>query len=51
LILRNPITHQEVLPVFWSDNFVTLFPDEDKIITAIVAKADMNSQRPIVDIE
>jgi hypothetical protein len=51
LILRNPITHQEVLPVFWSDNFVTLFPDEVKIITAVVAKADMNGQRPIVDIE
>lgn len=51
LILRNPITHQEVLPVFWSDNFVTLFPDEDKIITAVVAKADMNGQRPIVNIE
>jgi len=51
LILRNPATSQEVLPVFWSDNFVTLFPGDDRIVTAVVAKIDMGGQKPIVDIE
>lgn len=51
LILLNPITHQEILPVFWSDNFVTLFPDDNETITAVVAKTDMGGQKPIVDIE
>lgn len=31
---------QEVNPVFWSDNFVTLFPDDEKVIVARVAISD-----------
>ena len=28
-------------PVFWSDNFVTLFPGETKTLTAAVSKSDV----------
>lgn len=41
----------EVLPTFWNDNYVTLFPDEEKIITAVVAKSDLAGAPPIIDIE
>lgn len=51
LMLRNSITNQEVLPAFWSDNFISLFPGEYKVVTVYVAKSDMNGSKPIVDIE
>lgn len=44
-------TGVEVLPTFWSDNFVTLFPGEEKTITAVVAKSDLAGANPLIDIE
>ena len=44
-------TGDEVLPVFWSDNFVTLFPGGTKTITAVVAKADLAGANPVIEIE
>jgi len=44
-------TGDEVLPVFWSDNFVTLFPGETKKIIAIVAKTDLAGTNPVIEIE
>jgi hypothetical protein len=42
---------EEVLPTFWSTNFVTLFPDEGKTVTCILAKEDLLGTRPYVCIE
>ncbi len=39
---------EEVLPTIWSDNFFTLLPDEHKVLTARVAKADLNGKKPVV---
>jgi len=33
--------NQEVLPTFWSDNFVTLFPAEERTLEARFAKEDL----------
>lgn len=33
--------NQEVLPTFWSDNFVTLFPGEERTLEARFAKEDL----------
>lgn len=38
----------EVLPSFWSDNFFTLLPGEEKIVTVRFAKQDLNGEEPIV---
>ncbi|MEP6949624.1 MAG: sugar-binding domain-containing protein [Ginsengibacter sp.] len=38
----------EVVPTFWSDNFFTLLPGEEKIITARFAKIDLGDQKPVV---
>jgi exo-1,4-beta-D-glucosaminidase len=39
---------EEVLPTIWSDNFFTLLPGEQKLLTASVAKADLNGKKPVV---
>jgi len=51
LWLCNEATHEEVLPSFWSDNFVTLFPGEEKTLTVIVAKEDLHGLQPVIEIE
>ncbi|MEG1403205.1 glycoside hydrolase family 2 TIM barrel-domain containing protein [Bacteroides sp.] len=37
---------QEISPVFWSDNFITLFPGEKKVVTARVAVSDAGEVAP-----
>ncbi|MFA5418684.1 MAG: sugar-binding domain-containing protein [Bacteroidales bacterium] len=44
-------TGSEILPTFWSDNFVTLFPGEEKTITAKVGKSDSAGANPVIEIE
>ena len=34
--------NEEVLPTFWRDNFITLFPGEEKTIEARFAKQDLD---------
>ncbi len=34
--------NEEVLPSFWSDNFISLFPGEEKTLEAKFAKKDLN---------
>lgn len=38
---------EEVLPTFWNDNFFTLFPGEEKVLTARFSKADTEGKKPI----
>ncbi|MDE5622596.1 MAG: glycoside hydrolase family 2, partial [Alistipes sp.] len=50
LLLRD--ARGEVInPVFWSDNFVTLFPGESRTLTAVVACEDCGDAEPVLDIE
>ena len=51
LILRKDNSGDEVLPTFWSDNYVTLFPGEEKTIVAIVANSDFGGVNPVIDLE
>lgn len=39
---------EEVLPTFWDDNFFSLLPGEEKVITARFAKADLEGKEPVV---
>lgn len=43
--------NEEVLPTFWSDNFVTLFPGEEKTLKAKFSKKDLNGSAFTVVIE
>ena len=48
LVLKTS-TGGEINPVFWSDNYVTLFPGEKRELTARVAVADALGSEPIFD--
>jgi hypothetical protein len=38
----------EVWPTFWSDNFFSLMPGEEKVITARFAKQDLDGEKPVL---
>ncbi len=41
----------EVLPVFWQDNYVTLFPGESREIKVSYAMADLGNANPVIAVE
>ena len=41
----------EVWPTFWSDNFLTLLPGEEKTVTARFAKKDLDGKEPVLVID
>ena len=49
-VLRDP-GGDEVLPVLWDDDDVTLFPGERRTLTATYALRDLASQRPTVSVD
>lgn len=38
----------EVLPTIWSDNFITLFPGEERELTATFAQQDLDGKQPVL---
>ena len=42
---------EEILPTIWSDNFFTLLPGEEKILTARFAKVDLDGKEPVVIVD
>ncbi|HKV98572.1 MAG TPA: glycoside hydrolase family 2 TIM barrel-domain containing protein [Vicinamibacterales bacterium] len=49
--LRNQRTNLRVLPVFYSDNYVTLLPGERRTITIEAAAKDLGNDRPLVTLD
>jgi len=49
--LRNQRTNQRVLPVFYSDNYVSLLPGERRTITIEAGAKDLGSDRPLVTLD
>lgn len=41
----------EVLPSFWSDNFFSLLPGEEKIITVRFSKQDLDGEKPVLALD
>jgi len=42
---------EDVTPVFWTDNYFSLLPGEEKTITANFATADLHGSHPALGIE
>ncbi len=42
---------EEVLPTFWSDNFFSLLPGEEKTVTARFDKQDLDGEEPVLTID
>ena len=49
--LRNQRTNQRVLPVFYSDNYISLLPGERRTITVEAAAKDLEADRPLVTLD
>ncbi len=47
----NPVTQEPVLPVFWSDNYITLLPGEARSYTASFLAAHSNHIKPLLKIK
>lgn len=46
----DPVTEMPILPVYWSDNCVTLFPGEERTYTAKYFLKDANEGKPLLKI-
>jgi beta-mannosidase len=51
LQLRKQSTNMRVLPVFYSDNYVSLLPGESKTITIEAAAKDLGGDKPLVTLD
>ena len=49
--IQRENTKEVVNPVFWSDNFISLFPNETRTITATVSIEDLHGEKPIIIIK
>jgi exo-1,4-beta-D-glucosaminidase len=41
----------EVLPVLWEDNYLSLLPGETRVVTARYRQADLRGKRPEVELQ
>jgi exo-1,4-beta-D-glucosaminidase len=46
----DPETRKPVLPVYWNDNYVTLFPGEERTFEAKFFLADFKGTKPELEI-
>jgi beta-mannosidase len=51
LQLHGKGSGKRVLPVFYSDNYVSLVPGESRIITIEVATHDLNGDTPLIEVD
>ena len=51
LQLRRQGTNQRVLPVYYSENYVALLPEESRTITIEAASEDLGGARPLVVVD
>jgi exo-1,4-beta-D-glucosaminidase len=51
LAVRKGAGGEEVLPVLWEDNYVTLLPGETRTFTATYAPADLGPATPVVSVD
>jgi beta-mannosidase len=51
LQLRQARAGQRVLPVFYSDNYLSLLPGETKVITIEAASADLDGDSPLLAVD
>jgi exo-1,4-beta-D-glucosaminidase len=42
---------QEILPVLWQDNYVTLLPGEKREISATYAAGNLGATKPVVEVK
>ena len=51
LQLRRAYSGQRILPVFYTDNYISLLPGETKSLTIEAASADLNGEAPLLAVD
>jgi hypothetical protein len=51
ILLTKSSDGEEVLPIFWDDNYFSLLPGEKKVLDATFAVKDLNEAYPIIEVE
>jgi exo-1,4-beta-D-glucosaminidase len=51
LKLKKGAAGEEVTPVFWEDNYVSLLPGETRQLKAVCRSKDLEGRKPIVEVE
>ncbi|MHB1744251.1 MAG: glycoside hydrolase family 2, partial [Acidobacteriaceae bacterium] len=51
LQLRRKSSGKRVLPVFYSDNYISLAPDENRTVTVDAAETDLKGDTPLVALD
>lgn len=51
LMITGGVGGEEIWPTYWTDNFITLLPGEEKRVTARVAKKDLKGRDPILALD
>ena len=41
---------EEILPVIWGDNYISLLPGETREVTATYRTSELNDQKPVIDV-
>ena len=49
--LLDPVTSKPILPIYWNDNYVTLFPGEERTYTAKYFLKDSGEGKPVVKVK
>ncbi len=49
--VTDKVTGKPVLPVFWSDNYVSLLPGEERTFTAKYSLRDGGNERPVIKVK
>ncbi len=51
LMITKGENGEEILPTFWTDNFLTIFPNEEREVTAIFACQDLGGASPVLKLD
>lgn len=50
LKLKGKESDELILPVFWSDNYVSILPGEEKELTVKINNTDLNGDEPVIEL-
>ena len=51
LMITKGDSEDEVLPTFWTDNFLTIFPGEEREVMATCARQDLEGATPVLKLD
>ena len=51
LMITKGDSEDEVLPTFWTDNFLTIFPGEEREVVATFARQDLEGATPVLKLD